>query len=87
MDAPLEWNIVVGQRRFTSGHHTVGGEDLRPQQAWKNQVTDFMRSKNMEESMAEDRHLWRLGMDRWLLPVYILILIINYYYYYYYYYY
>ena len=29
----------------------------RPQQSWKNQVTDFMRSRNMEEDMAEDRHL------------------------------
>ena len=23
----LEWKIVVGQRRFTSGHRTVGGEE------------------------------------------------------------
>ena len=23
----LEWKIVVGQRRFTSGHHTVGEEE------------------------------------------------------------
>ena len=26
MDTSLEWKIVVGQRRFTSGHRTVGGE-------------------------------------------------------------
>ena len=26
-------------------------------------MTDFMKSKNMEEDMAEDRHLWRLGVD------------------------
>ena len=26
----------------------------------------------MEEDMAEDRHLWRLGMDGRLLAVYIL---------------
>ena len=31
----------------------------RSQQSWKNQVTDFMRSRNMEEDMA-DRHFWRL---------------------------
>ena len=37
----------------------------RPQQSWKNQVTCFMRSRNEEE----DRYLWRLGMDRWLLAV------------------
>ena len=27
MDTSLEWKIVVGQRRCTSGHHTVGGEE------------------------------------------------------------
>jgi hypothetical protein len=27
----------------------------RPQQSWRAQVTDFMRSRNMEEDMAEDR--------------------------------
>ena len=25
----------------------------RPQQSWKNQVTDFMRSRNMAEDMAD----------------------------------
>ena len=33
------------------------------------QVTDFMMSGNMEEDMAEDRHLWRLGVDGRLLAV------------------
>ena len=28
-------------------------------------MTDFMKSRNMEE----DRHLWRLGVDGWLLAV------------------
>ena len=27
MDTSLEWMVVIGQRRFTSGHHTVGGEE------------------------------------------------------------
>ena len=27
MDASLEWEIVFGRRRFTSGHRTVGGEE------------------------------------------------------------
>ena len=45
----------------------------RPQQSWKNQVTNFMRSRNLED-VAENRHLWRSGMDR--RPVYILIIII-----------
>ena len=27
MDTSLEWNIVVGQRRFSSGQRTVGGEE------------------------------------------------------------
>ena len=39
----------------------------RPQQSWRNQVTKFMKSRNMEEDMAEDRRLWRLGVDGWLL--------------------
>ena len=29
MDTFLEWKIVVGQRRFTSGHRTVGEEEDR----------------------------------------------------------
>jgi hypothetical protein len=37
----------------------------RPLQSWGNQVTDFMKSRNMEE----DRHLWRLGVDERLLAV------------------
>jgi hypothetical protein len=28
----------------------------RPQQSWKNQVTDFMRSRNFEEDMVE--YIW-----------------------------
>jgi hypothetical protein len=27
MNTSLEWKIVVGQRTFTSGHRTVGGEE------------------------------------------------------------
>ena len=41
----------------------------RPQLSWRNQVTDFMKSRGMEEDMAENRHLWRLGVDRRLLAV------------------
>ena len=29
MDISLEW-LVVGRRRFTSGHRTVGGEEEEP---------------------------------------------------------
>jgi hypothetical protein len=29
------------------------GRRGRPQQPWKNQVTDFMRSRNMEENMKK----------------------------------
>jgi hypothetical protein len=45
------------------------GRRRRPQQSWKNQVTDFLRSRNLEEDMAEDRHLWCLGVDGRLLAV------------------
>ena len=41
----------------------------RPQQSWRNQVTDFMRSRNMEEDMAEDRNLGSLGVDGRLLTL------------------
>ena len=34
------------------------------QSAWvSSEVTDFMRSRNMEEDMAEDRHICHLEMD------------------------
>ena len=39
----------------------------RPQQSWKNQVMEFMRSRNMEEDMTVDRHLWHLGVDGMVL--------------------
>ena len=78
MDTYLEWNIY----QWTPNGRRRG----RPKHSWKNQMTDFMRSRNLDE----DRHLWRLGVDGWFLVVQILI--INYYcsyccYYYYYYYY
>ena len=46
----------------------------RPQESWKNQVTDYMRSRNLEEDTAEDRRLWPFGMDRGLLAIEILII-------------
>ena len=36
-------------------------------------MTDFMKSRNMEGYMAEDRHLWRLGVDGQLLAIYIVV--------------
>ena len=46
------------------------------QQSWKNKVTDFARSRNVDENVAEDRYTWRLRMDKRLLAVYILIKVI-----------
>ena len=46
----------------------------RPQQSWKNQVMDFMRSRNIEKGMVQHRLLWRLGMDRRLFALWILII-------------
>ena len=40
------------------------GRRGRQKQSWKNQIMDFMRSRNTEEVMAEDRHLWYLWLDR-----------------------
>ena len=31
-----------------------GRRRRRPQQSWRNQLMDFMKSRNMEEDMAED---------------------------------
>ena len=41
----------------------------RPQLSWRNQMTDFIKSRGMEEDMAENRHLWRLGVDGRLLAI------------------
>ena len=41
----------------------------RPQQSRRNQVTDFTKSRNLEEDMAEDKHLWRMEVDGRLLAV------------------
>ena len=38
----------------------------RPQQSWSD---GFHENRNIEEDMAQDRHLWHLGMDKQLLAV------------------
>ena len=66
-----------------NGRQSLAKEDLtvhvrkrgRRQQSWRNQVTDFLR-RNTEEDMAEDRHLWRLGVDGRLSAEQIQIIII-----------
>ena len=63
MDTSLEWKIVVGQKIFTSGHHMVA--EKRKTATIMEVPSDGLR-RNMAEDMAEDRHLWHLGMDRWL---------------------
>ena len=71
MDTFLEWKIVVGRRRFTSGHRMVGEEeeDRNYHGSWRNQVTDFMKIRNIEEAMAEDRHINIFGSE-WTAPIY-----------------
>ena len=59
---------VVGRRRLTSGQHTIEREE-KAILTWKNQETDFMRSRVLEEVKAEERRICRLEMDRRLLPV------------------
>ena len=51
MDISLELKIVVG-RRFTNGHHTVGGEEEDRNNHKKNHMKDFKRSRNMKEDRA-----------------------------------
>ena len=67
MDTCLEWKILVIQRRFTSGYRTVGGEAEGRNNHGR--LKYFMRRRNMEEDMAEERYFWRLGIDRRLLAV------------------
>ena len=49
-----QWRLYIGRRRG------------RPQQSWKNQVMDLKRIRNIEEVIAENRHLLafrNFGMD------------------------
>ena len=55
-----------------------GKKRVRPQKLWKNHMPDFMRSRNMEEVMAENRYVWDLGRDRRPLAVQIVVIIIKY---------
>ena len=63
MDTSLEYKIVVGQRRIYRWTPRDRKRRGRPQKSWKNQVTHFMRSRKMEEYMAEDRHLFPFGIE------------------------
>ena len=55
MDTSLEWPKKIYQWTLT-----VGGEE---EDRKNHGGTNFMKSRNMEEDMAEDRHLWHLGVD------------------------
>ena len=56
MGISLERKIVVGPTRFTSGQR--GRRRGRSQQSWQNQVTLFMRSRNIEEDMVNFFGVW-----------------------------
>ena len=45
----------------------------RPQQSWRNQVTGFMKSRNIEEDMAEEDifGVWEWMDGSWLYRSYI----------------
>ena len=59
IDTTLEWKTVIWPKKiYQCAHFHRRRRRGRPQQSWKNQVTDFMRTRHMEEYMAEDRHLW-----------------------------
>ena len=57
--------IIIIKTKWKIYQWTPHGRRRRgkPQQSGWNQVTDFMKSRNMEEDMAENRYLWRLGID------------------------
>ena len=71
MDTSLLWKIVFGQRRFTSGHRTVGGEEEDHNNHGGTQVTDFMKSRNMEEDMVDIFGIWEWMDGSWLYRSYI----------------
>ena len=52
-------------------------ETRKVAKSWQSQGTDFLRSRNTKEIMAEDSHLWRLGTDGRLFDVIIIIIIIG----------
>ena len=68
MDTSIEWNIRRHWPKKIYLRTPHGRKRGRPQQSRKNLVTNFMRSRNMED-MAENSHFWLLRMDRGLLAV------------------
>jgi hypothetical protein len=46
----LEWMVVADRRIFNRSQGWRGDGNV---ESWKNRVTDFMRSRNVEEAMAE----------------------------------
>ena len=68
MDISLELKIVVGQRRFTSGHRIVERDE---EDRNNNERTKRRTSREAEawKKIRQIRHLWRLGVDGWLLAV------------------
>ena len=67
MDTLLEWKIVVGRRRFTGGHRTVGREEEDRNNHGR--TSDGLHVKQKLEDMAEDGCIWRLGLDGRLLAI------------------
>ena len=68
----LEWYgqlLRMDDSRWPKWTQHVKRRRGRLQQSWRNQGTDFIRSRNMGEDMAENKHLWRLGKDSRLLPI------------------
>ena len=57
METSLEWKISRWPKKIYQWTPHGRRRRRRPQQSWKNQVTDFMRSRQLEEDMAEDRQL------------------------------
>ena len=49
MDTSLEWKIVLAKDDLPPHGRRRRG---RPQKSWRNQGTDFMRSRNKEEDIA-----------------------------------
>ena len=67
----LEWYEHLLKMEYSHLQWSPHGRRRRgkQQQSWKTQVADFVRNRNMEEGMGEDKPFWCLAMDRRLLAV------------------
>ena len=68
MVTSLECKIIIDRRRFFSVHRTVGGKEEDRNNYGRIKLRTSLEAETWK-NIAEDEHLWRLGIDRRLLAV------------------